>query len=375
MDETERPAAPPSAPGDAAQDFRAVSARERRAEYVSATADATDLLTEEEVETEIAEQEATHRVVPRVKPRKTEDLDIEPPPRRHYPVHIAQDLRELWAHRELGYTLVERDLRVRYKQAVLGGVWAVVQPLVLMVLFTVVFNKVAKITVPGVPYAAFSYAGLVAWSFFSGSIGYGTNAVLSNASIIRKIYCPRELFPITSVASSGFDYLISFVISLGFILFFGVFSGFANLRPAVTWLAFPLLLAVLLAIMTAATIFVSAVTVYFRDTRYGIPLLLQILLYATPVAYPMELLTGGRINGQVFACPKRCPALGTGTLAHAYAYLNPLAPVIDGFHRIFLYHEWPMWGPLLSATVVGFGGLAVLYRWYKRIDRTFADVI
>jgi ABC-2 type transport system permease protein/lipopolysaccharide transport system permease protein len=375
MDESERASAPPSAPGEASQDFRAVSARERRAEYVSATADASELLTEDEVETEIAEEEATHRVVPRVKPRKTEDLDIEPPSRQHYAVNIRSDLRELWAHRELGYTLVERDLRVRYKQAVLGGVWAVVQPLVLMVLFTVVFNKIAKITVPGVPYAAFSYTGLVAWGFFAGSIGYGTNAVLSNASIIRKIYCPRELFPITSVASSGFDYLISLVISVGFILFYGFLGARPNLHPGITWLAFPLVLVILLALMTAATLFVSAVTVYFRDTRYGIPLLLQILLYGTPVAYPMELLTGGTVNGHTFACPEQCPALGAGFFAHAYPYLNPLAPVIDGFHRIFLYREWPMWGPLASAAVVGFGGLVLLYRWYKRIDRTFADVI
>jgi ABC-type polysaccharide/polyol phosphate export permease len=149
-------------------------------------------------------------------------------------------------------------------------------------------------------------------------------------------------------------------------------AGQADLAPAMTWFAFPLLLATLIALMTAVTILVSAITVYFRDTRYAIPLILQILLYGTPIAYPIERLIGGSINGVPVPAKK---VVLHGFAAHAYPYLNPLAPVLDGFHRVFLYHEWPMWGPFLSASVVGFVGVALLYRWFKKIDRTFADVI
>jgi ABC-type polysaccharide/polyol phosphate export permease len=303
-------------------------------------------------EAQIAEEEATHRPIPRVRPRTTDELDVEPPARQRYRVHLRSSLRELFASRELLLTFVERDLRVRYKQAVLGGLWAVLQPLMLMVIFTIVFGRIAKIPHGGVPYPIFSYSTLVAWGFFSGAIAYGTNAIVANAPIIRKTYCPRELFPISSVLSSGFDYLISSVILLGMLFAYGK-------TPQLTWLAYPVLLLVLVLLITTLTMIVSAATVYFRDIRYATPMVLQVLLYATPIAYPL-----GRAQA---ALPRGLSAL--------YPYVNPLVPIMDGFRRVLVFGQWPQWAPLGFAGAVSTVGLFATYWWYKRIDRNFADVI
>jgi ABC-type polysaccharide/polyol phosphate export permease len=303
-------------------------------------------------EAQIAEEEATHRPIPRVRPRTTEELDVEPPARQRYRVPLRSSFRELVASRELLLTFVERDLRVRYKQAVLGGLWAVLQPLMLMVIFTIVFGRIAKIPHGRVPYPIFSYSTLVAWGFFSGAIAYGTNAIVTNAPIIRKTYCPRELFPISSVLSSGFDFLISSVILLGMLLAYGK-------TPQLTWLAYPVLLLVLVLLITTLTMIVSAATVYFRDIRYATPMVLQVLLYATPIAYPL-----GRAQA---ALPS-----GLGAL---YPYLNPLVPVMDGFRRVLVFGQWPQWAPLGFAAGLSAVGLFVTYWWYKRIDQSFADVI
>jgi ABC-type polysaccharide/polyol phosphate export permease len=303
-------------------------------------------------EAQIAEEEATHRPIPRVRPRTTEELDVEPPPRQRYKVPLRASLRELAASWELLLTFVERDLRVRYKQAVLGGLWAVLQPLMLMVIFTIVFGRIAKIPHGGVPYPLFSYSTLVAWGFFSGAIAYGTNAIVINAPIIRKTYCPRELFPISSMLSSGFDYLISSVILLGMLLAY-------SRTPQLTWLAYPVLLLVLVLLITMLTMIVSAATVYFRDIRYATPMVLQVLLYATPIAYPLDRAQAALPRG----------------LSGLYPYLNPLVPIMDGFRRILVFGQWPQWAPLGFAGAVSAIGLFVTYWWYKRIDRNFADVI
>jgi ABC-type polysaccharide/polyol phosphate export permease len=303
-------------------------------------------------EAQVAEEAATHSAIPRVRPRTTAELDRDPPPRQRYRTPVRLSLKELVASRELLLTFVERDLRVRYKQAVLGGVWAIVQPLVLMVIFTVVFGKIAKIPHGGVPYPIFAYSTLVPWGFFSGAIGYGTNAIVTNAPIIRKTYCPRELFPISSVLSSGFDYVISLVILFGMLLAFGF-------PPQRTWIAFPLILLILVLIITVLTMIVSAATVYFRDIRYATPMVLQVLLYATPIAYPLS----------------RAKDALPSTLAALYPYLNPLVPVMDGFRRVLVFGQWPQWAPLTFAGVGSAVALALAYWWYKRLDRSFADVI
>jgi ABC-type polysaccharide/polyol phosphate export permease len=315
---------------------------------------------------QLIEQERLHRVIPRVKPRTTAELDVEPPPKQHYPVAIGAALRELWGTREVLFTFVERDLRVRYKQAVLGAFWAIVQPIMLMVIFAVVFGKIAKVGSEGLPFPAFSYSVLVPWSLFTSSISYATSAIVGNSAIVRKIHMPREIFALSGIVSSGFDYAISLVILLGMLFVYRIW-------PTVEWIALVPLLLVLLMLTVAVSLVAAAVTVYFRDTRYGIPMLMQILLYATPVAYPISKMVGPcqRVAGLT---QPQCGVLH-GAWASAYQYLNPLAPIMNGFRRVMAHGQWPEWGPLGVAAIVSFVAMCLAYWWYKRIDRTFADVI
>jgi lipopolysaccharide transport system permease protein len=313
---------------------------------------------------QLIEQERLHHVIPRVRPRTTAELDVEPPPKERYPVAIGAALRELWGTREVLFTFVERDLRVRYKQAILGAFWAIVQPIMLMVIFTVVFGKIAKVGSEGLPYPAFAYAVLVPWSLFTSSINYATSSIIGNAAIVRKIHMPREIFALSGIVSSGFDYAISFVILLGMLFVYRIW-------PTVEWVALVPLLLVLMMLTVAVSLVAAAVTVYFRDTRYGIPMLMQILLYATPVAYPLSKM----IPSDCYGATPCGPAVLHGFWADAYQYLNPLAPIMNGFRRVMAHGQWPQWAPLGSAAVVSFVGMCLAYWWYKRIDRTFADVI
>jgi lipopolysaccharide transport system permease protein len=328
---------------------------------------------------QLIEEERLHRAIPRVKPRTTEELDVEPPPKQRYPTEIRRALRELWETREVMLTFVERDLRVRYKQAALGAFWAIIQPIMLMVIFSVVFGKIAKVGSEHVPYPAFSYAALVPWSLFTSAISYATGSIVGNSAIIRKIHMPREIFALAGILSSGVDWAVSFVILVVMLTVFhftGSSASSTNCEhclPNMYWLALPLLLAVLTMLMIAASLIAAAITVYFRDTRYGIPLLTQILLYATPVAYPIAKMVGPcqRVPGLVGL---QCGFLH-GFWAKAYPYLNPLAPLMDGFRRVMTHGEWPAWGPVGAAAIVSFVAMCLSYWWYKRIDRTFADVI
>jgi len=261
-------------------------------------------------------------------------------------------LRELARARELLVTFVERDLRVRYKQTVLGGLWAILQPFILMVIFSIVFGKIAKVGSEGAPYPIFSYSALVPWGFFSGALTYGTTVLIQNAGILRKIYLPREVFPLASVLSSSVDFAASWVILLPMLLVYGSF-------PRLTWLAYPLLILVLALFAVAGALFVSAAAVHYRDIRYVVPTMLQVVLYLTPVAYPLS----------------KAEATLPAGLRHLYPYLNPLVPIVDGFRRVLIHGLWPAWGPLAVSTAVGIVLVALSYRWYKRIDPTFPDVI
>lgn len=301
----------------------------------------------------------------KVKPRTSEDLDAEPPPRQHYPVYIFECLKEMWRSREVLFTFVERDIRVRYKQAFLGAFWAILQPLVLMVIFSLIFGKLAHFGEKGIPYPIFVYTALVPWQLFSSSVGTATQSIITNYGMIRKTYMPREVFPLAAVMTSGVDFLASNVILLVMLLLYGY-------GPRLTWFAYPLVLLLLVMIATTASILVAGVTVYARDTRYGIPMILQIFMYASPVVYPLARLAGPPYidtAGQVVK-----PFLH-GTLKRIYPYANPLAPVLDGFRRVLIHGQWPQWKPFTFAFVVAAVALGLAYLWYKHIDRNFADVV
>jgi lipopolysaccharide transport system permease protein len=262
--------------------------------------------------------------------------------RRHH-----RSLEELWAFRELMYFLVWRDLKVRYKHTVLGVLWALIQPLMTMVLFTVVFGRLGNMPSDGVPYPLFSLAALVPWTYFSTAISQGAGSLVGNQHLVGKVYFPRLLIPLTSVLTPAVDAAITLVL-LGLAL---VVSG---VSPSVGLVWFPLFVLLALATAFASTLWLAALTVKFRDVRFAMPFLMQFLLFATPVAYPTSLV------------PEQWRWL---------VALNPLATVIDGF-RWGLLDGTP---PSGTAIVVSLVVVSVLtytgVRYFQRAEAFFADII
>src|SRR5438552_102225 len=231
-------------------------------------------------------------------------------------------LGEVWRHRELLYFFAWRDIKVRYKQTVLGAAWAVLQPFLTMVVFSVVFGHFAKIPSEGVPYPVFAFAALVPWTFFSNSLTLGSNVIIQTPDLITKVYFPRLLMPAASVLGGLFDFAIAFAVLLGITFYYGIVPG-----PEVLLLLPLLLLAVITAL--GAALWFSALNVKYRDVQYAVPFLSQIWLFATPIAYSSSL----------FPVPWRT-VLG----------LNPMAGVVEGF-RWALLGTAPAPGPLVAASV------------------------
>jgi len=266
-------------------------------------------------------------------------------------VRLRQAIAELWAFRELVVTLAERDLRVRYKQSVLGVAWALITPVVMMLAFTLIFTKVAHVNThaSGVPYALFSYMGLLPWTFFSSSLSGGGMSLVTNAPLLNKLYCPREVFPIASMIDASVDALIAtFVLVLLFPL-----TGFA---PKVQAFYIPLLMIPLIMFTLGVTLATSAVVVFLRDLRLLLPLVIQMGLFVTPVIYSPSTLFQSK------------------ALVVVYSALNPLVPVIDGLRRTVLEGLAPNWLSLavgtVSAMLVLLGGLLL----FKRLETGIADV-
>jgi lipopolysaccharide transport system permease protein len=261
----------------------------------------------------------------------------------------ALDLRELWKYRELLYFLTWRDILVRYKQAVLGVAWAILQPLLTMVVFTVVFNKALGIQSPAsdVPYAVFSFSGLLPWQFFAGALSRAGVSLVGNANLLTKVYFPRLVIPVSAVLAGLVDLGISFVVLIGLMAAYGIVP---------TWHAVFLPLFVLLAFATAlaVSLWFSALNVLYRDVQYVIPFLVQLWMFVSPVIYPISDI----------------PA---GPLRVAFA-LNPMTGVIGGFRWALLGQQFPgglMWVSLAVVVVLLVGGLF----YFKRMERVFADVV
>jgi ABC-type polysaccharide/polyol phosphate export permease len=277
---------------------------------------------------------------------------IAPPPELRFRrrVSLIETIRELWRSRGLVRALVERQMRSRYKQAILGIAWALIPPVVLMIIFSVVFERVGNIDTKGVPYPLFSYLGLLPWTFFATSVSgatSGASSLLGNKDLLNKIYCPREVFPISSLVTSAIDTAIALTVLAGLFVYF----GFA---PFVTSVWVPVLLVVQLAVTLGVTLTLCALVVYFRDLRHALPLVLQFGLFATPVAYGVDII------------PRY--------LHWLYALLNPLAPVIDGYRRTMLYGQAPDWPFLLPGALSAFAILFLGFRIFKRMEASFADV-
>jgi ABC-2 type transport system permease protein/lipopolysaccharide transport system permease protein len=256
-------------------------------------------------------------------------------------------VRELWTSRELVRTLAERELRARYKQAFLGFGWAVLTPLALMLVFSVFFQRVAKVNTGGAPYPIFAYVGLLPWTFFSAAVSQGGQSLVQNVSLLNKVYCPREVFPIAMVKVAAVDTAVALP-ALG-ILF--ILSGFGP-RPTSVWV--PVLLLIQVAFTLGITFIASAIVVYLRDLRHALPVILQLGLFATPVAYGIEIV------------PHRFRAI--------YSALNPLAPVIDGYRRTVLLGLPPRGHLLVLGSITAVASLVIGYVIFKRLEAGFADV-
>lgn len=260
---------------------------------------------------------------------------------------VSLRLHDLWEYRELLYFLTWRDIKVRYKQTVLGAAWAIIQPFFTMVIFSLFFGRLAKVPSDGIPYPIFSYAALVPWTFFANGLNLASNSLVASANLIKKVYFPRLAMPIATVLSGVVDFVLAFIVLIGMMLYYGMFPT-AN----VIWLPFLLFLALMTSL--GVSLWLSAMNVQFRDVKYTIPFLTQFWLFATPIAYPSSLLSE----------PWR-------TL---YA-INPMVGVVEGFRWALLGTETAP-GPIVIVSFLA--ALALLTSgayYFRRMEKTFADVV
>jgi lipopolysaccharide transport system permease protein len=260
---------------------------------------------------------------------------------------ISLNLRDLWAYRELLYFLTWRDIKVRYKQTVLGAAWAILQPLFTMVVFSLFFGRLAGVPSDGIPYPIFSYAALVPWQFFANGLTNSSSSLVASSNLIKKVYFPRLVVPISAVLSGVVDFVLAFVVLLGMMLFYGIVP-----TTAVIWL--PLFLLLALVTSLGVGLWLTAMNVQFRDVRYAVPFLVNAWMFATPIAYPSSLLDE----------PWR-----------SLYGINPMAGVVEGFRWALLGTETAP-GPIILVSAVMAVGLLISGAFYfRRMEKTFADVI
>jgi lipopolysaccharide transport system permease protein len=256
------------------------------------------------------------------------------------------DWRELWAYRELLWVLTARDVKVRYKQTVLGAAWAVLRPVLTMLIFSVVFGRFAKMPSDGYPYPVFIYAALLPWTFFANAVSTSGQSLVGSTQLVSKVYFPRLIIPLSSVGAGMIDLLISTVILLMMMVWYGV-GWSANL------LAAPFLLAAVVFTALGVGTFLAALTVAYRDFTHITPFLVQTWMYVTPVIFPLSL----------------APARWRWLL-----YFNPMTGLVEGFRSAFLGKPFDMTGLAMSfvvAVVIFTAGVA----YFERVERRFADII
>jgi lipopolysaccharide transport system permease protein len=259
---------------------------------------------------------------------------------------VALDLRDLWAYRELLFFLTWRDVKVRYKQTVLGVAWAVIQPLFTMLIFTLFFGRLAGVPSDGIPYPLFAFAALVPWTFFSNAVTNSGNSLVGNANLISKVYFPRLIVPGSAVGAGLVDFAISFVL-LGFMMIF--------YRQPLSWnlLLLPVLVILLSLLALGVGLWMSALNVKYRDIRYALPFVVQLWMFVTPIIYPASMV----------------PERWRWALA-----LNPLAGIIEGF-RASLFGRPIDWQLLGISTAVTLALLTYAAYLFRRLEKSFADVV
>lgn len=256
------------------------------------------------------------------------------------------NIKELAHYRDLLWFLTLRGIKAKYAQSVLGVGWAVIQPLFSTLVFTVVFGSLAKIDSNGVPYFLFSFTALVPWTFFSNTLNESANSLVANANMISKVYFPRLVLPLSSIFSKGVDFLISFMVLIGFLVYFQLLPGWQ-----VVFL--PWLLVVLLMTSLGIGMILSAMAVQYRDVKHAMTFAVQLLMYAAPVVYPTTNV------------PEKW---------QFWYALNPMVGVIEGFRSVFIHtipfpYEWMVSGSVVSVIIFVF---ALFY--FRKMERVFADV-
>lgn len=254
-------------------------------------------------------------------------------------------LKDLWQYRELLYFLCWRDIKVRYKQTALGVAWAIVQPLMTMVLFSLFFGRLAKMPSDGVPYPLFVFTALVPWMFFSNGITQSAGSLVENANLLKKVYFPRLAVPVASIIAGVVDFFCSFVVLVALMMYYGVV-------PSVSILTLPLFLALACIASLGIGLWLSALNVQFRDVRYVIPFLTQLWLFATPIAYPSSLLSE--------------------PLRTLYG-LNPMVGVVEGFRWALLGTETSPGPMLLVSSLASVIVLVTGAFYFRRMEVTFSD--
>ena len=260
-------------------------------------------------------------------------------------LHI--DVREILAYRELAYFFVWRDLKVRYRQTALGALWALLQPLLLMLIFTLIFSVVAKIPSDGLPYPVFVYAGLLPWQLFAYALNEASGSVVANERLITKVYFPRLLIPLSAVLAGVVDFFISFSLLIGLMVIFQV-------PPSPWFWTVPLFGIIALGAALGVGAWLAALNVQYRDVRYTLPFLTQIWLLATPIVYPSSALPE----------PWR-----------TVASLNPMAGVVEGFRWALLGTAPPRADFLALSTAATLVVLVTGLLYFRKMERTFADII
>jgi lipopolysaccharide transport system permease protein len=261
---------------------------------------------------------------------------------------VSLKLDELWEYRELLFFLTWRDISIRYKQTVLGGAWAVLQPFMTMVVFSLFFGGLAKIPSDGVPYPIWSYAALVPWGLFANGLQMSSNSLVGNANLIKKVYFPRLVIPISSVLAGVVDFVIAFVVLIIMMFFFGIV-------PTINIIFLPFF--ILLAFVTSLGVglWLSAMNVQFRDIRYVVPFMTQFLMFLSPIAYPSSLIEDDFLR--------------------ALYGLNPMVGVIEGFRWALLNTDTAPDLVLIASSAAAVLLMVSGLFYFRRMEKSFADVV
>jgi len=260
---------------------------------------------------------------------------------------MLKGIKELIQYRELLVTLTVRDIKVRYKQSILGAGWAILQPLSLMIIFTLVFSKIARLPSDGIPYPIFSYCALLPWTFFSTSLNFASSSLVSNRNLVTKIYFPRDILPLASTMACFFDFIIASFIFVGMMFYYQI-----NITYNILWV--PLIILIQIFLTIGVGFISAALNVFYRDIKYIIPLLVQIWMYLSPIIYPMSLV------------PERY---------HPFYILNPMVGIIDSYRQVILYGNPPNFKSLFISMGISFVILFFGYKGFKKLEDEFADII